>query len=34
MIPQNFEYETPASLKEALAMLSGGEAKKIGRAHV
>ena len=27
MIPQNFEYETPASLKEALAMLSGGEAK-------
>jgi carbon-monoxide dehydrogenase medium subunit len=27
MIPQNFEYQTPASLKEALAMLSGGEAK-------
>jgi carbon-monoxide dehydrogenase medium subunit len=27
MIPQNFEYSTPASLKEALALLSDGEAK-------
>src|SRR5258707_14413305 len=27
MIPQNFEYSTPASLKEALALLSGGDAK-------
>jgi len=27
MIPQNFEYATPASLKEALALLSGGDAK-------
>ena len=27
MIPQNFEYATPASMKEALAMLSGGDAK-------
>jgi carbon-monoxide dehydrogenase medium subunit len=27
MIPQNFEYATPASMKEALALLSGGEAK-------
>ena len=27
MIPQNFEYATPASLKEALALLSAGDAK-------
>ena len=27
MIAQNFEYATPASLKEALALLSGGDAK-------
>ena len=27
MIPQNFEYATPTSLKEALAMLSNGDAK-------
>ena len=27
MIPQNFEYATPASMKEALALLSGGDAK-------
>src|SRR2546426_4805979 len=27
MIAQNFEYSTPASLKEALALLSGGDAK-------
>ena len=27
MIPQNFEYESPASLGEALAMLESGEAK-------
>src|SRR5437762_4684832 len=27
MIPQNFEYASPASMKEALALLSGGEAK-------
>jgi len=27
MIPQNFEYATPASLKEALTMLSAGDAK-------
>jgi carbon-monoxide dehydrogenase medium subunit len=27
MIPQNFEYETPASMKEALALLASGEAK-------
>jgi carbon-monoxide dehydrogenase medium subunit len=27
MIPQNFEYEAPGSLKEALALLSSGDAK-------
>jgi aerobic carbon-monoxide dehydrogenase medium subunit len=27
MIPQNFEYSSPASLNEALALLSAGEAK-------
>src|SRR5207302_1558021 len=27
MIAQNFEYETPATLKEALAFLSTGDAK-------
>jgi carbon-monoxide dehydrogenase medium subunit len=27
MIPQNFEYSTPSSMKEALALLSGGDAK-------
>ena len=27
MIPQNFEYATPSSLKEALALLSAGDAK-------
>src|SRR5437763_12080168 len=27
MIPQNFEYATPSSMKEALALLSGGDAK-------
>src|SRR5258708_18778005 len=27
MIPQNFEYSTPASLKEALALLSGDDVK-------
>jgi carbon-monoxide dehydrogenase medium subunit len=27
MIPQNFEYATPSTMKEALALLSGGDAK-------
>lgn len=29
MIPQNFEYEAPASLQEALSLLAGGNAKPL-----